>query len=287
MTRELCWDGLRVDIPDAMEPAVLDRGFVRLVPVHRAPGDGALYDLPAPTLDLRFGTATSPFSPDRDGRRLLKASGMAGGALAPFRPAWGNGRDLWIGPDDAPRLFVTLFRGGIVAALFSSAPDPELLRSTLGPLDWVAPDAWRSWRCYDLSLETPPGAALASASFRPGAFRLEFRLGGSTITFDRLAPADVLLNGDGLGEWLRRFALREHGKGLAVSAAGPSEASFERPLPAWRRAVPWIPAGPDRVHGRARLTANRLLVLTERGRPVPRPDFERMYASHAAATIQS
>lgn len=287
MTRELRWDGMRVDIPDGLEPAVLDRGFVRLVPDQRAPrgGNAERPHAPEAGLELRCGPAKSGFSPDRDGRRLLRACGVEG-SLTPFCPAWGAGREMWAGPDESPRLFVSLFDDGVVAALFPSPPGPELLRTVLCPLDWTPPDAWRQWLCYDLSFETPPGAALTAASFRPGAFRLEFRQGGTTLTFERLAPADVLLNGEALDGWLRRYTLREHGSDMAITPLGPSEARFERPMPPWRRALPWLPAGPERLHGMVRLTTNRLLVLTERGRPIPQPDFERIYASHCASTIQ-
>ncbi|HCU69185.1 MAG TPA: hypothetical protein DGF30_08175, partial [Desulfomicrobium sp.] len=73
MTRELRWDGLRVSIPDGMEPAVLDRGFIRLSRPDHGLGTGGGQ---AGSLELRFGPEKSPFNPDRDGRRLLKACGL-------------------------------------------------------------------------------------------------------------------------------------------------------------------------------------------------------------------
>ena len=41
MNGELRWDGLRVSVPEGMEPAVLDRGFVRLACPDRPRGRDA------------------------------------------------------------------------------------------------------------------------------------------------------------------------------------------------------------------------------------------------------
>jgi len=285
----LRWDGLQLDIPAGMEPVILDRGFVRL-----AAGDhegGA--DTPPRTIDLRFGPEKGPFDPHRDGRRLLKASGLDGADLAPFRPSWACAAagGIWSDGHAAPRLFVLHFRAekGVVAALFPSPPSTALLQATLGTLGWAPPDAWRRWNCYDLAFETPPGFALAKASFRPGAFRIELTQGADVLAFDRLAPAGVHLSGESLAAWLGRFVQRRQGRAVAVTAEGPELARFETPVPPWRRILPLLPGGSGRVRGRARhdTAANRILVLTERGRPIPSPDFERIFSAYAATPLQS
>lgn len=272
----LLWDGLRVAIPPGMEPAVLDRGFIRLA------------EAGLPGLDLRFGPAKTPFDPLRDGRRLLKASGLDGGGLVAFRPSWPEDGEkaMWSDDGPEPRLYVLDFgrrRGGLAAALFPSSPAPGLVRGVLESLDWIPRDAWRSWRCFDLSFETPPGAALTRASFRPGVFRIEFTLGSTSFVVERLAPADVLLDGADLESWLSARIRREHGPGLSVAADGRSRARFSRPSPRWRRLLPWPAA--DCLAGGARhdAAANRILMLTQRGRPLPDPDFERIFPSHATA----
>lgn len=271
----LLWDGLRVAIPAGMEPAVLDRGFVRLA------------EAGLPALDLRFGPAKKAFDPLRDGRRLLKASGLGEGKLAAFRPSWpeDGGKAIWSEDGPKPRLYVLDFgsRRGLAAALFASPPTPGLVREVLESLDWIPLDAWRPWRCFDLSFETPPGAALTRASFRPGVFRIEFLLGSTSFVVERLAPADVLLDGADLESWLDARVRREHGPGLSVAADGRSRARFSRPSPPWRRLLPWLAA--DRLAGGARhdAAANRILMLTQRGRPLPDPDFERIFPSHAVA----
>ena len=275
----LLWDGLRVNIPAGMEPVVLDRGFVRLAGAH------------GPVLDLRFGPEKSSFDPERDGRRLLKAAGLEEQKLVSFRPPWTvqAGTGVWTAAGPEPRLLVLHFRsaGGVVAGLFSTAPGPDLLREVLGSATWAPSDVWRSWRCFDLAFESPPRAVLSRASFRAGAFRVELAMGPSAVIVERLAPADVLLDGADIGEWMAARLRREHGETLAVTPDGPSRARFGRPASFWRRLLPW--AASDQLSGGARhdASSNRIFILTTRGRPFPAFDFERMFPAHAAAAIQN
>ena len=275
----LLWDGLRVDIPAGMEPVVLDRGFVRLAGVG------------LPVLDLRFGPEKRSFDAGRDGRRLLKASRLDGQGLVPFDPAWTGQAEtgMWSAAGPEPRLFVLHFRpgGGVVAALFSHPPEKDVLRKVLEGLTWTPANVWRPWRCFDLAFETPPGAALARASFRTGAFRIEFTLGATAVVVERLAPADVALEGMDMGTWLHARLRREHGQLLAVTPDGPGRARFDRPESAWRRLLPWAAA--DRLSGSALhdTASNRIFILTTRGRPIPAPDFERTFPTHAAAPNQN
>jgi hypothetical protein len=280
MTESLGWDGLRVDIPANMEPMILDRGFVRI----------AGPDLPV--LDLRFGPEKAPFTPDKDGPRLLKASGIGDARLAPFRAPWTGrmGGDIWAAPSAEARLFVlrSTEKKAVFAALFSTPPPTAILRTIVTSLDWMPPDAWRSWRCYDLRFETPPHAVLGKASFRPGAFKLEFSLGRTTLVFERLAPAGVLLADTNLETWLEKNVLRGHARRLCITSSGPAEARFADPVSPWRRILAWLPGNPGQVRGSARHdeAGNRILILTERGRPIPAPDFERTFSAYAATAIQ-
>lgn len=281
MTRELRWDGLRVSIPDGMEPAVLDRGFIRLSRPDHGSGTGGGQ---AGSLELRFGPEKSPFDPDRDGRRLLKACGLPGATFVRVGPSRPDAPEFWAAPEKAPRLFAVRMNDGMAALLFQAPPPPHVLQAALASLDLTPPDAWRSWRCFDLSFETPPGAILGRASFKPGSFRLEFRLAGGGLTFDRFVPADVILGAAGVEAWLARFLGREHGAGMTVTPQGPGQASFASHVPAWRRVLPWFPAGPERIRGRARHDAetNRILMVTAQGSSLTAADFERVCSSYAA-----
>lgn len=280
MTETFSWDGLRVDIPDNMEPVILDRGFVRLA--------GA--DLPI--IDLRFGPEKSAFSPEKDGLRLLKASGIDDAQLGPFRASWARrlSGDIWAAPSVKSRLFVLhpTHKKAVVAALFSAPPPLDLLRTILTSLDWTPPDDWRSWRCYDLRFETPPHAVLGKASFRPGAFRLEFTVGRATLVFERLAPASVLLAETDLETWLEKNVLRGHGRKFSITSSGPTEARFADPVSPWRRILARLPFNPGQIRGGVRHdeAGNKILILTERGRLIPAPDFERTFSAYATIAIQ-
>jgi hypothetical protein len=280
MTETLVWDGLRVEIPAGMEPAILDRGFVRLA----GPG--------LPLLDLRFGPEKKTFDPDRDGSRLLKASGMPEAKLSLLSSSR-TGRlrgSIWAAPSAEARIFVLhpTDKKAVVAALFSVPPREALLRTILSSLDWTPPDTWRSWSCYDLRFETPPHAVLGKASFRPGAFRLEFTLARSTLVLERLAPAGVLLAGTDLESWLRKNIRRVHGRELSITSTGPTEARFADPTSPWRRMLAKFPLNPGRTRGRIRHdeAGNKILILTERGRLIPAPDFERTFSAYATTAIQ-
>ncbi len=276
MKAELRWDGLRVMVPAAWEPVVLDRGFIRL-----ADQDGQ-------SVELRFGPEKGPFDPARDGLRLLRAAGLEETALAPCREPWC--KETHADVLHGGRLHVLRFRetGGVVAVLFSALPPAEALRGLLTALDWTPPDRWRDWACFDLRFETPPRAALARASFRPGAFRLDFRLGSSELAFQRLAPADVLLAGSNLPAWLERFLRREHDVEMTVTTQGDNEARFAQRSGPIRRLLPCLPGTGPRLRGAARHDTrhNKLLILTERGRPCPQPVFDRLTTSYATTTIQ-
>ena len=276
----LLWDGIRADIPAGMEPVVLDRGFVRLA------GSGQ------PILDLRFGPEMARFHPQRDGRRLLKAAGLQG-PLQPFAPNWSDTvrGPVWSEAGHGGRLYAVHFAqaGGVAAALFSSPPTEDLLRRLLCSLDWTSPGAWRAWRCFGLTFETPPMAVLAQASFKPGAFHLEFTLRGSRLILDRLAPAGVILDGREFTAWLEGFVRRTHDPDARVVPEGPNRARFHVPEPAWRRILAWLPLAPTSLRGLGRLETegNRILVVSEKGRLMPQPDFERIVRAYAATPVKN
>ncbi len=62
------------------------------------------------------------------------------------------------------------------------------------------------FRLHDLELAAPAGFALRDFTFRPGLCALHFRRGADTLSVERLAPANVVLQGLPLRHWAARKA---------------------------------------------------------------------------------
>lgn len=62
------------------------------------------------------------------------------------------------------------------------------------------------FRLHDVGMEVPPGFALRDFTFRPGLCALHFRRDADTLTVERLAPANVVLQGVPLRHWAARRA---------------------------------------------------------------------------------
>lgn len=270
----LLWDGLQVAILAGMEPVTLDRGFVRLA--GRDCG----------SVDLRFGAEKSRFSPERDGRRILRAAGLGSERLLPCDQTWAGSLP---GPlYCASRLFVLrLDRGrGLVAMLFPAPPPPDLLEPLCRSLAWVPATQWRSWSCYDIAFETPPGYLLHKAAFRQGHFRLQFRKGSALLVFERLAPADVLLDGQPLRSRFERFLPAGTAPRYDMVAGCDREIVISRRPGPFGRLLAMLGAHAGTGHGLIRhvVEANRLLILTEEGTPLSETDRQRLHASYAVTT---
>jgi hypothetical protein len=270
----LLWDGLQVAIPAGMEPVTLDRGFIRLA--GRDCG----------SVDLRFGAEKSPFSPERDGRRILRAAGLGSQRLLPFEETWVRSLP---GPlYRASRLFVLRFSQlrGLVAMLFPAPPPPDLLQFLCRSLAWIPATQWRSWSCYDIAFETPPEYLLHQAAFRQGHFRLQFRKGGGLLVFERLAPADVLLDGQPLRSRFERFLPVGAKQGYAMIAGDDREIVISRRPGPFGRFLAMLGVHARPGHGLIRhvTEANRILILTEEGKPLSETDRQRLHASYAVTT---
>lgn len=267
----LLWDGLQVAIPAGMEPVILDRGFIRLA--------GLDYG----SVELRFGGEKSPFSPDRDGRRILRAAGLGSEHLQPCDESWA--RSLPGSLYRTSRLFVLRFSQprGLVAMLFPTPPPPGLLQPLCRSLAWTTMTQWRPWSCYDIAFETPPGYLLHQAVFRQGHFRLQFRKGGATLGFERLAPADVLLDGQPLLSRFERFLPAGSKQGYAMVTGDDREIVISRRPGFFGRllAMLGVHVGTGRGLIRHVTEANRILIVTEEGTPLPEPDRQRLHASYA------
>ena len=267
----LLWDGLQVAIPAGMEPVTLDRGFIRL-----AGRDGG-------SVDLRFAAEKSPFSPERDGRRIIRAAGLGSEHLLPCDEAWTR---TLPGPlYRASRLFVLRFSqpSGLVAMLFAGPPPAELLHPLCRSLAWTPTTQWRPWSCYDIAFETPPGYLLHQATFRQGHFRLRFRKGGASLGFERLAPADVLLDGQPLSSRFEQFLPAGAKQGKAMVAGDDHEIVISRRPGPFGRFLAMLGVHAGTGHGLIRhmTDANRILIVTEEGTPLSETDRQRLHVSYA------
>jgi len=268
----LRWDGLRLEIPEALEAVVLDRGFVRLA------GDGG------PAAEVRFGAAGPTFDPSRDGKRLLQAAGLPGGRLEPCREPWAA--EVQARVFCCERLYVLYFpQSGGVAAVLLSTPQAHA-DALLASIDWTPPDRWRRWKCFDLAFDTPPDTLLIKAGFHPGAFHFGFRNGRTAMFLDRLAPADVLLADTTLADWTRRFLKRRLGRDARITLQNEGSVAFRETPPLLHRLLPVLPW--SQSAGRAWHDAgrNRILLFGTSGRPLPASvsaRVERSLTGHAAS----
>lgn len=267
----LIWDGLQVQIPERMEPAILDRGYIRL------------FGEELPTIDFRFGAEKSPFDPHKDGRRILRAAGLAKETLESCSEPW---------TDDLPgilynssRLYVLQFREslGVVAALFSEPPPPDMVQIIFTSLNWFPPGAWRRWCCYDLTFETPPDYAIHKAVFHPGRFHLTFSKGSRKLIFDRLAPANVLLANTNLVSWCKQNQRYAPAGATTILSVSDTEADIFIKPSFLSRTLPWLPGFGRSLRGKIRhdLEENKILMLAEQGPKMTDTYYQRILAGYA------
>ena len=266
----LLWDGLQVEIPKGMEPAALDRGFIRLIGSKM------------PTVSLRFSSEKCMFDPHRDGRRILRAAGIAQEALRMCDETWTKQipGDLY----RSNRLWVVQFSESraVLAVLFSAPPPAGMAETILASLAWTPAEAWRRWHCYDITFETPPDYLLKTAVFQPGRFLLKFTNGRSELTFDRLAPANVLLTGMTFMPWCEQNMSRNLGRTIEMHRGSNTEVDMgARPSPLYRL-LPWLPGQSPPLQGKARHIPeeNKILILAEQGPPLPAEMSSRLHEKY-------
>ncbi len=267
----LLWDGLRIQIPETMAPATLDRGFIRLVGSE------------LPTVNLRFGAEKQQFHPHRDGRRILRASGLAEEPLEKCRKSWSAHLrgDLYCNS----RLYIVHFTKSrsLVAALFSAPPPPGTVEEIFMSLAWTPTDSWRRWCCYDITFETPPEYLLSKAVFQPGRFGVTVSKGCSVLRFDRFAPANVLLGGLTLHSWCREKMCQEIGAEVTINPRSDTETDFSRSPSLAYRIFPRLPGLRQSLRGKIRhlVVGNKILVLTEEGPFEAELIASRLHSSYA------
>jgi hypothetical protein len=266
----LVWDGLQFPHAEAMEVVELHRGYVRLAGEEQS-------------LELRFGPEKRPFEPQRDGRRLQQGAGLAA-----------TGLDLCTLPEyvsltgtlyGGGRLYVyRLVGGGVAALLYSRDKAVEEVVQHVAAMQWTAEDRRRQWRCLDLAFVSPPQMTLQKARFAPGTFTVDLKKGRTVVTLVRLVPADIVLGGRGLAEVAPHLVNSIVKGGLEVISGDNDTLDFHRrgwvPAPL-KPLFSWFGQG---FRGRIRhdRDTNRLLLVVERGRPLPSDDYKTIVHSYVA-----
>jgi hypothetical protein len=99
----------------------------------------------------------------------------------------------------------------------------------------------------------------------------------------------VILGDKSFTDWLGSFVRRTHDPEARVVPEGPDRARFHLPEPAWRRILAWLPIGQAALRGLGRLETrgNRILVVSEKGRLMRQPDFERIVRAYAATPVKN
>lgn len=270
----LLWDGLQVQMPDTMEIAVLDRGFIRLC--GRGPE--------TPSVEMRFGPEQRAFRPHRDGPRILRAAGLPVDSLRICRENWTGlvEGDLYTSSE---RLYLLRFPAsqGIAAILFSAPPSLDMVREIFTSFVWTAPEYWRCWRCYDITFETPPGFGLVKAVFHPGRYQISMAANRSKLLFDRLVPADILLDATPLSVWSQRYAEQNLGPNVQAIPQDDARVDLVRKSSFLYPILPWLPGLTSSLWGRIRHTQidNKILVLVVQGPLLPEEINRRINDSYA------
>jgi len=269
---KLIWDGLQVQIPQKMEAAILDRGYIRLSGPQ------------GPTIDFRFAAGQRPFSAGRDGKRIQKAAGLVPEVLTECKEPWADALPGTL--YHSSRLFILQFQqtANIVAIHFSTLPPLSLVKELVTSLNWFPLTDWRPWSCYDIRFQTPPNYSLKTAGFQPGRFHLGFNSAGNKLIFDRLAPANVLLGKSGLIDWLRNNLPLAARSTTTLLAKSQTEVDFMQPASSLYKIFPWLPGLRQPISGKIRhvLESNKLLILSQQGRTLQEATCRRIHDSYAS-----
>jgi hypothetical protein len=267
----LIWDGLQVNIPEKMEAVVLDRGFIRL------------FGPELPTIDVRFGPEERRFDPQQDGLRILRAAGLPLETIQSCNAPWVDSLpgNLY----NSSRLYLFQFdtSRGVVAALFSAPPPTGLVKALFTSLSWSVLASWRRWCCHDITFETPPYYALAKAIFRPGRFQLTFTNGPRKLVFDRLAPANVLLEHINLLSWCREHLRHGTPNSATILSRSATEVEVRQNPSFLYRILPWLSGLDPPLRGKIRhlVEDNKILVVFEQSPDMPDATYRKIHTSYA------
>ena len=266
----LAWDGLRFPLPPAMEAVELLPGYLRLAGREQS-------------LELRFAPEKRVFDPGRDGRRLqrgavLPATGLAicahPAALSLPGALYGGGR-----------LYVyRLTGGGLVALLHGRPVAVEEVVARVAAMAWTPPESWRQWCFLDVAFDTPPLSRLQRVRIVPGSCALTWQRGGTALTLARLAAADVLLAGAALPAVAERVVASIAKAKIARSDEVGNRLEFTGRTSFLARMLPFFSGFGQGLRGCLGhdRRANRLLLVVERGRPLPEEDYRRVVESYVS-----
>ncbi|UZP67261.1 hypothetical protein N1030_16955 [Desulfovibrio mangrovi] len=91
----------------------------------------------------------------------------------------------------------------LIQSPLKSAAEAEALRPVLNSMSMALPGAPVPYAINDLQFLAPAGYTLAKAEFKPGLSELDFTDGRCTLSIKRLAPANVVLQGQPFRVWIR------------------------------------------------------------------------------------
>jgi hypothetical protein len=277
-SRPILWDGLGLAAPAAWEPARLGLGYLMLEDAsgprltlrwqRLKPGVGGkrLHKLlarrgdlkPAVTPSSAVRAVTARLPGDWGATALADASGRGGEAVAFCVP---DGR---AGPPSDSRM-------AVLAAVH--AREGEAAAPWVEALSGVMAADPGAFALYDVSGQAPPGFTLSSFAVQLGHFRFLYRRGARSLEFHRFAPAEAILKGASLQDWVARAFPARSGKTLSFATG------YLGGAPAVCHAAPvW-----EGTAGRARSALARVFAAATYARVLAwRPDASRILAVAAA-----
>ncbi len=216
--KPLAWNGASLRVPSDWDPVRLGKNYL------------LLEDPQGPVMEVKWTPSPKGLSPAAAVKRLTRESGVEVTPLKDeeIRPAWkralpraglcafswkGNGvSGLGAG-------FACETCGGLSVMQFFHT-DRE--RNRPGAVTWDAVlESYRDhsegdsrrFEIYDLAANVPKEYVLGPFSFQPGRFELEFAGKGETLVYERFAPAEAILAGQSLTDWVRRvYSLEKRGR---------------------------------------------------------------------------
>jgi hypothetical protein len=216
------WDGMAMVVPRGWDPAVLQKGYLRLEDDRR------------PTLELRWRFSPAKTSIQEIARAYISRLEIS---LAGSRvPGLGAGEQSRVTDSYEVAPFAVeagemIFRGAVilcrrcrrVAVLQVGVPQAEDALSMTARIvssfrDYHSSN-WVPWALFDIEADLPGGYQLQSHSFQSGYFRMTFRRGSRWLTLHRWAPAEVILRRTTLREWADgqyRKELKRPGRSLVL-----------------------------------------------------------------------
>ncbi len=222
---EYIWNGVGLTTPDAWEPSALERdGFL-------------LEDQGQPVCELKWSTVQGSFNFKKHIKRLVKEHkgvDMQGVSEAETPNVWAKAVARLSESGIILHSFVwktQVHRGlgavmhnpatglaALVQFFITSPADEVVAAETLSTLRDYSGGKSVPWAMFGLSGRLPAAFKLETFSFRPGHYTIKFwraksakqagklpagKGPGTSLVFQRFAPASVLLKGTELDQWLR------------------------------------------------------------------------------------